>query len=144
MRLARRVGALGAALCALASGGLWAKPEAVAADEAPQAWVAYAQRVSQRFQDSLEGSGEAAQRFHAFFEQRAASEAQGAAVPPILSVKTWVNAQGQITRVEFAPLGSDAADADLRALLLGQRIGAPPPRGMRQPVVVRLSLAARL
>lgn len=135
-----RIGALGAALLALVSGDLWAKQGPVAVDEAPRAWVAYAQRVSQRFQSALDGSGEAAQRFHAFYEAKASD---ASALPPMMSVKTWLDARGQITRVEFTPRGSDEAEADLRALLVGQRLGAPPPRGMKQPVVVRLSLAAQ-
>jgi hypothetical protein len=49
-----------------------------------------------------------------------------------------------VTNVEFTPLGDPQAEADLRQLLRAQSVGHAPPTGMRQPVVVRLSLSAQL
>lgn len=123
-----------------------APAESVPVDVAPPAWVAYAERVSTSFRAALEGPTEPAQRFHRFLEQRAQPDvASGVAdVPVVLSIRAWFNASGKVMRIEFAPLGDAQADADLRALLLAQKVGQAPPHGMRQPISVRLSLAAQL
>ncbi|MFL9888505.1 hypothetical protein PQR66_36150 [Paraburkholderia agricolaris] len=134
---------LGAALFALFGAGAHAQSQPVPAAQAPQAWVAYAHQVSQQFQSALEGESPEAQRFHAFFEQRAASagsDGHVADIPPVLSIKAWFDASGHVVRVVFAPLGNQQANADLRTLLLEQSTGIPP-RGMRQPLVVRLHLS---
>ncbi|WP_152693140.1 hypothetical protein [Caballeronia mineralivorans] len=133
------VALLGAVLLGLEGGSLSA--DAVTMDEAPQAWVVYAQRVSQQFEKALEGKSEAAQRFHANFEQGASGVTPDA--PPVLRVKVWFDSKGQVRRVEFDSLGDDGADAALRQVLLTQVLGLSP-RDMKQPVIVRLSLAAQL
>ncbi|CAB3643411.1 hypothetical protein LMG24238_00493 [Paraburkholderia sediminicola] len=136
----RGLRALGAALFALLGAGAQAQSQPVPAAQAPQAWVAYAQGVGQQFQTALEGASAEAQRFHAFLELRAASDSEAGSAPPMLSVKVWLDASGHIVRVAFAPLGDQQADDDLRTLLLAQSAGVPP-RGMRQPLVVRLHLS---
>ena len=143
MRAGQRNGlrALGAAVLALLGFGASAQSQPVTAAQAPHTWVVYAQRVSQQLQSELEGQSPEAQRFHAFFDQRAASAGEVAQVPAILSVKVWLDAAGGIVRAEFPSLGDEQANADLRNVLLKQNAGAPP-RGMRQPVVVRLQFAA--
>ena len=134
--------ALGAALLALFGAGAHAQSQPVPAAQAPQAWIAYAHQVSEQFQSALEGESPEAQRFHAFFEKRAASGSDGqvADMPPVLSIKAWFDPSGHVVRVVFTPLGDEQADADLRTLLLEQAAGIPP-RGMRQPLVVRLHLS---
>lgn len=156
------VGSLGAALLAL-TGSVWAgaQPEPVTADAAPQAWVSYAQRVSERLQSALSGDAETAQRFSVFFDQWVAADAPagsasgtvsageppaaGAALPT-LKVRVWLDRTGHVTQVGFdeAAIGDDRAVADLRALLLQQSVDAPPPRAMKQPVVIRLVPGAQL
>lgn len=131
-----------------------AQGQPVAESDAPRAWVAYAQAVSLHFQAALVGDSEPAQRFNAFLDARddaAASDAAvgnggnganaGAQVPATLRVKAWFDASGHVTRVEFPSFGNDAADTDLRTLLTQQQMNVAPPRGMRQPVVVRIGLA---
>lgn len=139
-RKRRGLRALGAALLALLGAGAAAQSQPLPAAHAPQAWVAYAQGVGQQFQTALEGESPEAQRFHAFLELRAASDSEAGGAPPMLSVKVWLDASGHIVRVAFAPLGNQQADDDLRTLLLAQSAGVPP-RGMRQPLVVRLHLS---
>ncbi len=153
-----KLGALGSALLAL-TGSAWAgaPAQSVTADQAPQAWIVYAQAVSERLQAALASDAEPAQRFNAYFGHWVAADtdaASGAEVlsedvalpadPPTLKVKVWLDRKGQVTRVEFGEVADDQAAADLRALLLAQSIGAPPPRRMKQPVVVRLALGAEL
>ncbi|MBC8750773.1 MULTISPECIES: hypothetical protein [Paraburkholderia] len=135
-----RIGALFAALLALVSGSLRAQSDVVTLDKAPQAWVVYAQRVSQLFQTALES--DAAHRVHARFEQSASGATGGA--PPVLRVKAWFEPDGRVSHVEFDSLGDNEADAELRQVLLAQNIGAKPPHGMAQPLVVRLMFGAAL
>jgi hypothetical protein len=164
MKSGRRgmVGSLGAALLAL-TGSVWAgsPPQPVSADAAPQAWVNYAQRVSERLQSALSGDAETAQRFSVFFDQWvdadapagsasgsvAAGESQPAdAALPTLKVRVWLDRKGHVTQVGFdeAAIGDEQAAADLRTLLLQQSVDAPPPRAMKQPVVIRLVPGAQL
>ncbi|MNR63492.1 hypothetical protein D3C85_1858230 [compost metagenome] len=56
-------------------------------------------------------------------------------------VRLWVTPQGRIERLEFDSLGQAQADADLRQLLAADPLPEPPPRDMRQPLVLQLSLA---
>jgi len=154
-----KLGALGSALLALTTSA-WAAPaQSVTADQAPQAWIVYAQAVSQRLQAALASDAEPAQRFNSFFGHWVAADADADAAsgsevlsedatlpadPPTLKVKVWLDRKGQVTRVEFGGVADDQATADLQSLLLAQSIGAPPPRRMKQPVVVRLALGAEL
>ncbi|RKP57829.1 hypothetical protein [Pararobbsia silviterrae] len=162
------VGSLGAALLAL-TGSVWAgtQSQPVVVDEAPQAWVDYAQRVAERLQSALSADAALAQEFGAFFDEwvtrngqaSAATTAstdegpltfgdasQAAVTLPTLKVRVWLDRSGHVTQVGFdeAAIGSERAVADLRALLLQQSVDAPPPRMMKQPVVIRLVPGAQL
>lgn len=57
--------------------------------------------------------------------------------PLILSV--WVTSTGAISKVEAATTGSDEADADLRTILLGKKLGTPP-KAMLQPMKLAVQL----
>jgi hypothetical protein len=129
----------------------------VSVERAPQAWLAYAQRVSETLQTALASDTETAHRFNEYFSNWVGSDAGTVAPPqaltagvplpfdpPTLKVRVWLDRTGQVEQVEFDDVGDDIADADLRSLLLAQTVGAPPPRLMKQPVVVRLSLGAEL
>jgi hypothetical protein len=154
----RVAGALGAALLALTH-GVWAGTGAqhVSVDKAPQAWLVYAQRVSETLQTALSADTETARRFNDYFSNWVDTDAGAAASapapsdgaplpfdPPTLKVRVWLDRAGHVEQVEFDDIGDDAAEADLRSLLLAQTVGASPPRLMKQPVVVRLSLGAEL
>jgi hypothetical protein len=152
-------GALGAALLAFTH-SVWAGTGAqhVSIEKAPQAWLAYAQRVSETLQTALASDTETARRFNDYFSNwvdtdagalaPAQQPADAAAAlpfdPPTLKVRVWLDRTGQVEQVEFEDIGDDVAEADLRSLLLAQTVGAAPPRMMKQPVVVRLSLGAEL
>ncbi len=157
MKRRSRIGAFGAALLALLGSAAPAQAQTADDNAIPQAWVVYAQRVSQHLQAALEGDSEPAQRFHAYFTRLAATDEQTAPAsggpladnpvpgdPPTVRVKVWLDRTGRVTRVNFGGVDDAQAAGDLKALLLWQRVGAVPPRSMRQPVVVRLSLAAEL
>jgi hypothetical protein len=154
-------GALGAALLALTH-SVWAGTGAqhVSIEKAPQAWLAYAQRVSETLQTALSSDTETARRFNDYFSNwvdtdagalaqapQAQKPADGAPLPfdpPTLRVRVWLDRTGRVEQVQFDDIGDDVAQADLRSLLLAQTVGAPPPRMMKQPVVVRLSVGAEM
>ncbi|KVC77683.1 hypothetical protein [Burkholderia ubonensis] len=138
-------GRIGAALRALLTRGRPARRGAVAAGDAPAAWADYAQRVAQRLAAALDGTDAAASRLRAQLERdasRSEDDEHGDA-PPALRLKAWLDRRGNIERVESAPAFAPDVAADLRSALVGRRVGAPPPRGMTQPVVVRVRVAVQ-
>lgn len=112
---------------------------ASAQQAAPVHWVSYAALAGGELQHRLsEGSGELVTRLHAWLEQSRDGRMQAGQ----WVVRIWISAQGNIERAEFETLGSVQADADLRAVLAGKPLSAPPPPDMRQPLVLGLSLRA--
>ncbi|KWO58334.1 hypothetical protein WM28_33190 [Burkholderia ubonensis] len=138
-------GRIGAALRALLTRGRPDRRGPVAAGDAPAAWADYAQRVAQRLAAALDGTDAAASRLRARLERdasRSEDDEHGDA-PPALRLKAWLDRRGNIERVESAPAFAPDVAADLRSALVGRRVGAPPPRGMTQPVVVRVRVAVQ-
>lgn len=154
-RKAGLLGTIGAALLALTTGA-WSAPPAqpVSPEQAPQEWIMYAQRVSERFQTAIASDAQPAQAFQAFVDDRIAAEAPASGteaasdtIPDSLStlrVKAWFDEAGQVTQVEIEGVDDPKAEADLRSLLLAQSVGEAPPRRMPQPVIVRLTVGAEL
>ena len=108
----------------------------VAPDQAPAAWVAYAETATQTVTAWLNAETPPAPRVRAILA--ATRPAPDQPTPPLV-VKLWIDGGGTITRVEFAPLADAAADADLRGLLVGRQLGAPPHH-MRLPMRIALQL----
>ncbi|KWF08396.1 hypothetical protein [Burkholderia ubonensis] len=138
-------GRIGAVLRALLTRGRPARRGPVAAGDAPAAWADYAQRVAQRLAAALDGTDAAASRLRARLERDAArrEDDEHGDAPPALRLKAWLDRRGNIERVESAPAFAPDVAADLRSALVGRRVGAPPPRGMTQPVVVRVRVAVQ-
>ncbi|KVD44631.1 hypothetical protein WI85_25815 [Burkholderia ubonensis] len=138
-------GRIGAALRALLTRGRPVRRGPVAAGDAPAAWADYAQRVAQRLAAALDGTDAAASRLRAQLERDAArsEDDEDGDAPPALRLKAWLDRRGNIERVESAPAFAPDVAADLRSALVGRRVGAPPPRGMTQPVVVRVRVAVQ-
>ncbi|KWB60082.1 hypothetical protein [Burkholderia ubonensis] len=138
-------GRIGAALRALLTRGRPARRGPVAAGDAPAAWADYAQRVAQRLAAALDGTDAAASRLCAQLERDAArsEDDEHGDAPPALRLKAWLDRRGNIERVESAPAFAPDVAADLRSALVGWRVGAPPPRGMTQPVIVRVRVAVQ-
>jgi hypothetical protein len=106
----------------------------------PQPWLSYARLASGQFQAWLsDGSNEAVQRLHAQWQKRLMGAAANSP-PPAVIVRVWVAEKGQVSRVVFNTLGDAATDNDLRAILTAQPLSEPPPRDMRQPMVLKLDL----
>ncbi|KVL10708.1 hypothetical protein [Burkholderia ubonensis] len=138
-------GRIGAALRALLTRGRPARRGPVAVGDAPAAWADYAQRVAQRLAAALDGTDAAASRLRAQLERDAArrEDDEDGDASPALRLKAWLDRRGNIERVESAPAFAPDVAADLRSVLVGRRVGAPPPRGMTQPVVVRVRVAVQ-
>lgn len=129
------IGAIGAVLRGLFPGSLRRRKgdRLVAVQDAPAEWTEYAGCVSERVRALLDDSAEATQRFHALWAaQRGAS----------LRLKIWLEKRGSIERVEMASPCEPALEAALRTALVSTRMGAPLPRGMRQPIVMQLNVGA--
>ena len=132
-RLLRACGLVGLGLAASGTPVLAVTP-------IPQPWISYANMAGNQLQSTLSDPADAAvQRLHAWMQARLLRE--GAPPPPPLVVRVWVAADGRVERVAFESLGDAQADADLRALLTAQPLSEPPPRDMRQPMVLQLTLS---
>ncbi|MDR0240791.1 MAG: hypothetical protein LBJ65_04220 [Burkholderia sp.] len=133
---------IGAALRAWLPGRT--RPDATAAHDAPAAWGAYAQHVARWLQAALDGDEAAASRLRADVERWADGLADALAdagdAGPVLPVRAWFDRRGRVTRVDSAAAGQAALDAALHAALVGRAVGMAPPRGMAQPLVLRVAL----
>ncbi|HEF5873246.1 TPA: hypothetical protein SAY52_003895 [Burkholderia cenocepacia] len=136
MSVARR---LDAALRALLPGR--GRSGATATRDAPAAWGRYAQHVAQWLQTVLDGDDAAASRLRADVERWADARADAGDDGPVLPVRAWLDRRGRVTRVDCAAAGQTALGAALHAALAGREIGLAPPRGMTQPLVLRVTLA---
>lgn len=118
-----------------------ARPQTQPTPAIPPHWISYAQLVGNQLQDRLgDAQNEAVVRLHGWMQERILREGQ-AAPPAPLVVRLWIAADGGVRRLEFASLGQAQADADLRTVLTAEPLSEPPPRDMRQPMVLQLSLA---
>lgn len=110
------------------------------AQSVPQHWISYAQMAGNQLEAWLsDPANDAVVRLHEWMQQRLLQ--QGQPLPPPLVVKVWVAPDGKISRTEFASLGQAQADADLHSLMTTQSLSEPPPRDMRQPMVLQLNLS---
>ncbi|WP_157609659.1 YbaB/EbfC family DNA-binding protein [Variovorax sp. Root473] len=110
--------------------------------QVPQHWISYATLASNQLQASLgDLANDAVVRLHASMQSRMRQD--GRASPPAsVVVRVWVASSGRVERVGFDSLGDAQADADLRALLTARPLAEPPPRDMRQPMVLQLTLSS--
>jgi hypothetical protein len=126
-----------------AAAGVVALPRDASAQEnrfespwnAPLAWQTFAARVQARFHELLSAENDAAR----LVQTRLAE--QGSTSEEKLSVlaRVWVEPSGVVTRLEF-DTPDQVLDADLRAVLMNNDVGAPLPSGMLQPLHLKLFL----
>ncbi|GBH22996.1 hypothetical protein BvRS1_00450 [Burkholderia vietnamiensis] len=138
-RVGRRIGA---ALRALLPPHALPAASAVASDAAPAVWVAYAECVSRRLQAVLDGDDAVACRVRADVGRWADRLADTGDDRPVLPIRAWLDGRGHVTRVDSVPAGDPAVDAALRDALVGRAVGRAPPRGMTQPIVLRMTLSS--
>ena len=109
----------------------------VSPQAAPAAWVAYAGLVNQAITDQLGGSDPAAVRLRDYLAQIPGPTADSGVQLP---VKVWIDGQGVITRIDFAPFAHPEPNADLQALLVGHRLPQAPPKGLLLPIRLAIGL----
>ena len=110
------------------------------ASPVPQHWISYANLASNQLQVVLSDSANATVvLLHAWMQERMLQEGQPVSPPPLV-VRLWVASGGQVERVVFTSLGDVQADDYLRSLLMAQTFSESPPRDMRQPMVLQLTL----
>ena len=109
--------------------------------QVPQHWISYANLAGNQLQSSLsDPANDTVVRLHAWMQERMVKEGQSAPPAPVV-VRVWVAPSGKVDRVAFDSLGDAQADTDLRTLLTAQPLAEPPPRDMRQPMVLQLTLS---
>lgn len=139
-RMLKMMGALGVGLTVSASPVYAAQPPAASVQPIPQHWISYAQMAGNQFEAWLsDPANDTVVRLHAWMQERMLKDGQP--LPPPLVVRVWVAPSGKVQRVEFSSLGQAQADADLRSLMTAQSLSEPPPRDMRQPMVLQLTLS---
>ncbi|WP_423368271.1 hypothetical protein [Burkholderia sp. LMG 32019] len=133
---------IGAVLRAWLPGRARHDAKVAAAGDVPAAWGAYAQRIAQWLQATLDGESDDAAvcRLRAGIERWAGERADAGDDGPVLPVRAWLDRYGHMTRIDSGAAGQPALDAALHAALVGRAVGAAPPRGMAQPLVLRMTL----
>ncbi|WPO40260.1 hypothetical protein [Tardiphaga sp. 42S5] len=121
-----------AASPAVAQGIDYRSPEA-----APPAWGQFAKLVKYRFEEWISADEAIANRFRSWLKETNGTQ-NGA--PASLVVKAWLNPDGTVERVSFAPFKDERANTDLRTVLTRGNIGEAPPPEMLQPINLRFSL----
>ena len=109
----------------------------VSPQAAPAAWIAYAGLVNQTIIDQLGGLDPAAVRLRDYLDQLPDPTADSRAQLPI---RVWLDGQGVISKVDFTPFAHPEPNADLQALVLGQRLAKAPPKGMLLPLRLVIGL----
>lgn len=138
-RLLRGLG-VGIGLAASATAPSFAQAPVQPAQPVPQHWISYANLAGNQLQAALSDPANATVvLLHAWMQDRMLKEGQPVPPAPVI-VRLWLAPSGQVERAAFTPLGDAQADEYLRTLLMTQTISEPPPRDMRQPMVLQLAL----
>lgn len=138
-----RFGRFGRLLAAFASAGVvTAAPVAaqtVTPEQAPAEWVRYATGATAVVTAWLQADTETAQRLRTYLDATRPAPDQPTAP---LVIKLWIDADGTVSRIDHAPFAHAEANADMRALVMGQRLPAAPPKDMLLPLRVAVQLDA--
>jgi hypothetical protein len=117
-------------------GGAQARDHFVSPEQAPRAWVAYAEGATTTVTGWLNGDAQPAPRLRNAIE--AARPAPDQPVPPLV-VQLWIERDGTLSRIEPAAPSAPQLTQDLRTLLVGRRL-PPPPKKMRLPLRLALQV----
>ena len=104
------------------------------AAEAPPAWRAFAAELQSRLQERLAADDDATRGVRGYLDQNSQNSLS-------FIVRTWIAQNGKVERIEFDGIDDPAISMNLRALLSGASVSAPPPE-MLQPLRLRLGLRA--
>lgn len=111
--------------------------QSVAPEEAPPEWLAYAETATQTVTGWLQATSEQATRLRVYLDATRPAPDQPTA--PVL-LKIWIDAGGVVSRIEHATFAHAEANADMSALIVGQKLPASPPRNMLLPLRVLIQL----
>lgn len=111
--------------------------QSVSPGQAPAEWVAYASYATATITKWLEADNDAATRVRAYLDATRLSPDQPTA--PLL-VKLWIDKDGAVSRIDHAPFTHPEANADLGALIRGQRLDVSPPENMLLPLRILIQL----
>ena len=106
-------------------------------ESAPPAWGQFAKLVKYRFEEWIGADEVVANRFRGWLKEKSGT---ADAAPASLVVKAWLNPDGSVEKVSFAPFNDERATSDLRAVLTRGNVGEAPPPEMLQPINLRFSL----
>jgi hypothetical protein len=106
-------------------------------DAAPPAWGQFSKLVKYRFEEWMGADEAVANRFRGWLKETNGT-ANGA--PASIVVKAWLNPDGSVEKVTFAPFKDERANSDLRTVLTRGNVGEAPPPEMLQPINLRFSL----
>jgi hypothetical protein len=109
-------------------------------DQVPPSWTQFSKLVKYRFDEWLRADDPIADRFRVYIKVHAG---QWDGPPPMMTVRTWINPDGTVSKVSFSDLKDAGAASDLRTLLTRGNIGEGPPPEMLQPIHLRFSLDLR-
>ncbi|NIF15035.1 hypothetical protein F3J12_37195, partial [Burkholderia sp. Ax-1735] len=102
--------------------------------------AAYAQRIALGLQPTLDDGDAAVCRLRTGSAHWAGGRAEAGDGGPVLPVRAWLDRYGRVTRVDSGAAAPPTLDAALHAALVGRAVGVAPPRGMAQPLVLRMTL----
>ncbi|MFC4253993.1 hypothetical protein GRI97_01080 [Altererythrobacter xixiisoli] len=117
-----------------------AAAQSISPEQAPAAWLAYADHVTRAVIGWIEADSEPAVRLRTYLDAMRSDPAQPTA--PLL-LKIWIDPAGIVSRIEHAPFAHAQANADCHTLLAGRSLDQPPPRGMLLPLRVMVQLPPR-
>lgn len=118
----------------------WTAPAAaqpVSPAQAPVEWVHYAEQATATITQWLRAESKIADRLRAYIDATRPSPDQPTA--PI-TLKVWIDGEGAVSRIDFPPFAHIEPNADLRGLLVGQRLPGIPPTGMLLPLRITVQL----
>ncbi|ALR20898.1 hypothetical protein [Sphingobium baderi] len=135
-----RIGRWTAALVGVglaASAPVAAQP--VSPEQAPAAWIAYAETATRSITELLQADSEIASRLRTYLDATRPAPYQPTA---LLVVKIWVDGEGMVSRIDYPPFAHEQANADMQALIVGQKLASIPPRDMLLPMRIAVQLDA--
>lgn len=113
--------------------------QTVAPEQAPPEWVRYATGATATVTAWLQAENETAGRLRAYLGATRPAPDQPTA--PIV-IKLWIDGDGTVSRIDHPPFAHAQANADLRALIVGQRLPSAPPKDMLLPLRIAVQLDA--
>ena len=113
--------------------------QTMAPEQAPVEWLHYAEGATQAVTGWLRADSDTGKRLRADLDAARPTPDQPTAP---LVIKLWIDGEGSVSRIDFPPFAQTQANADLRALIVGQRLPGTPPKDMLLPLRIKVQLDA--